>query len=251
MRLSALFKINDDWNVLIQQNYQNMEADGYFGQYPANPQGQPLGPDQITAFTPAYDKDHYESTAWTLNGRIGDLGKFGDLKLVYTGSYLVRHIQQQADYSNYMTSGGGQYYACTGAGTGFDGGTAKPTTCYAPVGDWNDTVQNTHQSHEFRVSTSDDNRFRALVGAYWEKFNIDDQMNFNYLAIPQCSAANLAISAGGGPDCCPRWDPFPATLRPIPACARTPTRRSARTCSAATGRPPFSPPSISTSSRRC
>ena len=30
MRLSALYKINDDWNLLIQQNYQNMNADGYF-----------------------------------------------------------------------------------------------------------------------------------------------------------------------------------------------------------------------------
>jgi iron complex outermembrane receptor protein len=217
IRLSALFKINDDWNVLIQQNYQNMEADGYFSQYPANPQGQALGPDQITAFTPAYDKDHYESTAWTLNGRIGDLGRFGDLKLVYTGSYLVRHIQQQADYSNYVTSGGGQYYACTGTGTGFDGGTGKPKTCYAPVGSWNDTVQNTHQSHEFRVSTSDDNRLRALVGAYWEKFVIDDQMNFNYLAVPQCSAANLAISAGGGPDCLSAVGPIPGNFATDPA----------------------------------
>src|SRR6202795_3391173 len=28
MRLSALYKINDDWNVLIQQNYQNLNAEG-------------------------------------------------------------------------------------------------------------------------------------------------------------------------------------------------------------------------------
>ena len=30
LRLSALFKVNDDWDVLLQQNYQNFEADGYF-----------------------------------------------------------------------------------------------------------------------------------------------------------------------------------------------------------------------------
>jgi outer membrane receptor protein involved in Fe transport len=211
-RASALFKINDDWNVLIQQNYQNMQADGYFAQYPNAPGGAPLAQDQIVAFSPAYDKDHYESTAWTLNGRIGDY-----LKGVYTGSYMVRHIQQQADYSNYVTSGGGQYYACTGAGTGFNAKNGKPKTCYAPVGNWNDTVMNTHQSHELRLSSSDDFWIRGLVGAYWEKFVIDDQMNFNYLAIPQCSSANLTISENGGPDCLSAVGPIPGNYAGNPA----------------------------------
>ena len=53
----------------MQQNYQNMEADGYFSSYPYAPNGTPLQPYQIIAFQPAYDKDHYESTSWTLNGR--------------------------------------------------------------------------------------------------------------------------------------------------------------------------------------
>ena len=72
-RLSALWQINEDWNALIQQNYQNMEADGYWGEYPngvnTSPQGvngcttvngcagTALGPYQIQAFTPSYDKD--------------------------------------------------------------------------------------------------------------------------------------------------------------------------------------------------
>ena len=69
-RLSALWKINDDWNFLLQQNYQDMEADGYFYTYPQDPNGVTLQPYQITAFTPAYNKDNYESTAWTLNGQL-------------------------------------------------------------------------------------------------------------------------------------------------------------------------------------
>src|SRR5580692_3082207 len=52
-RLSALWKINDNWNILLQQNYQNMEADGYFYAYPIGTDGQTLQPYQITAFTPA------------------------------------------------------------------------------------------------------------------------------------------------------------------------------------------------------
>ncbi len=33
-RLSALWKMNDDWSLLLQQNYQDMNAQGYFYTYP-------------------------------------------------------------------------------------------------------------------------------------------------------------------------------------------------------------------------
>jgi iron complex outermembrane recepter protein len=202
LRLSALYQLNDDWNLLIQQNYQNMDAEGYFYAYPQDPSGNALAPYQITAFTPAYNKDRYESTAWTLNGRVGEL------KAVYSGSYLVRHIEAQQDYSNYLRSlHTGSYYACIGAGAGyfnaanFPSLAGKPLQCYPPVGSWYDSVRNTHQTHELRVSTGENHRVRALLGAYWEKFVIDDNMNFDYLAIPQCSPANLIAALAGGPDC--------------------------------------------------
>ncbi len=123
MRLSVLWKINDNWNLLLQQNYQHLEADGYWGETPngvngtlvpafnsvgTGVAGTPLPQNSIQAFTPAYDKDQYESTAWTLNGNIAGW------KAVYTGSYMTRTIDQQADYSNYMRSNGGGYYTCTG-----------------------------------------------------------------------------------------------------------------------------------------
>jgi outer membrane receptor protein involved in Fe transport len=217
-RLSALYKINDNWNVLVQQNYQDLKADGYFADYPIGSDLQPLAPYQITAFAPAYDKDRYESTAWTVNGFLPDLfGSFGGLKTVYTGSYLDRRINQQADYSNYLRSGGGQYYACTGTGKGSLGGATSPLTCYAPVGSWNDSVRNTHESHEIRFSTSDDNSIRALLGGFWEKFVIDDNMNFNYLAIPQCDPTNLAIALGGGPGCVSAVGPIPGNYAGDPS----------------------------------
>ena len=216
LRASALLKINEDWNVLVQQNYQNMQADGQWGEYPIGVNGATLGNYQIQAFTPAYDKDKYESTAWTLNGRFGNFGDYGDLKFVYTGSYLDRHIQQQQDYSNYLRSAGGAYYDCTSP-TGLGGSATKPTTCYAPVGNWNDTVENTHQSHEIRLSTSEDNRIRGLLGGFWEDFIIKDQMNFNYLAIPQCDATNLAASLAGGPDCVSAVGPIPGNYATDPS----------------------------------
>ncbi len=209
-RFEALWQITQDWNLLVTQNYQNMTADGYFNEYPTSTDGTALKPYEIDAFTPAYDKDRYESTSWTLGGKVPTFAGLGDLGIVYTGSYLSRRIQQQNDYSNYLTSGAGSLYDCTGKGAGYFV-TAKPTTCYAPVGDWVDTVHNTHQSHEIRLTTSDENRVRGTFGAYWEEFVIHDDMDFDYLTIPQCSAANLAISAAGGPDCLSAVGPVPGT----------------------------------------
>ncbi len=195
-RLSALYKFSENWDILLQQNYQNTEADGYFYTYPLDSNGNVLGKNQLTAFTPAFNKDKYASTAWTVNG------SFAGLKAVYTGSYMTRHIDGQQDYSNYLRSGHGSYYACSGKGAGYSYfRSAKATTCYAPVGSWRDQVRNTHISHELRISTDQDYRLRGLAGAFYEKFNIYDNMNFNYMGIPQCSPANLAISNAGGPDC--------------------------------------------------
>jgi outer membrane receptor protein involved in Fe transport len=190
-RFSALYDINNDWNVLITESVQNMDAEGMFAEYPTGSNFQPLQPLQVTAFAPSYDKDKYENTAWTVNG------KLGDLKLVYTGGYMNRHINQQMDYTNYSRTGGGMYYQCTGGSTGF--GSGAPT-CYSPLGYWDDTVKNTHLSNEVRISTPDTWRLRAIGGVYQENFRIYDVMNFNYKTDPACNATNLALAqAGGGP----------------------------------------------------
>jgi iron complex outermembrane receptor protein len=210
-RLSALWQMNENWSLLLQQNYQNMQADGYFSEYPIGSSGAALQPYQITAFTPAYDKDHYESTAWTLNGKIGDL-----LRVVYTGSYMTRHIDQTSDYSNYLRSAVGSIYSCIGGSVSY-WQTPKATQCYAPVANWRDQVQNNHQSHELRLSTPEDYRARLLVGAYWEKFVIYDQMAFNYLVVPQCSPQNLATALTGGPDCLSAVGPMPGAFASDPS----------------------------------
>lgn len=224
-RLSAAWKVNDDWDVLLQQNYQDMQADGYFYTYPTGTEGQPLGKYQINAFYPGGTKDRYESTSLTINGKIADL-----LNVVYSGSYMVRHIDGQQDYSNYMRSAVGSYYACIGDGSGYfhytAGKNGNPDTfpqlkghglqCSTSVGGWRDQVDNQHMSHELRISTNADWRIRGLAGLYWEKFNIDDDMNFNYLGIPQCSADVLARNAAGGPDCLSAVGPVPGSFATHP-----------------------------------
>jgi iron complex outermembrane recepter protein len=222
IRASALWQINDDWNALITQSFQNMEADGLFAQYPVGSDGQKLGPWQVTAFEPAYNKDRFENTSWTLNGKIGDL------KAVYTGGYLDRHIDQTQDYSNYARSAEGFYYTCTGGpgGGGFGAGGSPgagvpaggtPPICYSPLTSWRDQVTNTHQSHELRLSTPDDWRARGIFGAYWEDFEIADNMNFLYKTIPSCTPENLAVAVAGGYPCVANVGPPPGTTASDPS----------------------------------
>jgi iron complex outermembrane recepter protein len=204
IRASALWQINDDWNVLIQQSYQYMDAEGTDAQYPLSSQETPLGPWEETSFTPAYDKDKWENTSWTANGKVGDL------KLVYTGGYLSRTIDNAADYTNYTRSAGGFYYSCAGGAAPIGHGVG-PLTCYSPVMSWQDHVETTHQSHELRLSTPDDWRLRGLVGAFWEDFDIKDDMNFLYKTIPSCTPANLVLYAAGDQACVGNVIPAPGT----------------------------------------
>jgi outer membrane receptor protein involved in Fe transport len=159
IRVSGLYQMNEDWNLLVQQSYQSMEADGVFAYDPQ------LGDLDVQQYNPSKDLDKFEDTAWTVNGRIGAL------KLVYTGGYLVRNVDQTADYTNYARGPFAAYYQCT---------MGANATCYSPSSIWHNIERNTHQTHEFRVSTSDDARVRAIGGIFWEDYRIQTSQNFLY-----------------------------------------------------------------------
>ncbi|GAB3779306.1 TonB-dependent receptor [Dyella agri] len=205
-RLSALWKINDNWNFLIAESYQNLDASGQSSTYPVGADGQKLGTNQITSFVPGWNNDHYSNTAWTLNGQIGDLS------LVYSGGYTNRRISEQQDYTNYSRSAGGMYYNCTGTSAGLS--SAGKPICYSPIGYWNDHVRSTHQSHELRLNTPEDYRFRVIGGLYYEDFNINDHMDFDYKTIPSCTPTNLASAMAGGYPCVANAMSSPGVMLP-------------------------------------
>jgi iron complex outermembrane receptor protein len=176
VRVSALWKINDEWNALITQTYQDMDAEGVFFQMPTSSDGVPLPPQSVTLFNDSYNKDRFENTALVINGRIGDL------KAVYAGSYLVRNVRTVQDYTNYARGKYGDYYQCHAA----DNGLAP--TCFSPSTTWNETESNTHQSHEIRLSTPDEWRLRGIAGVFWEDLRIYDQLNWDYKTLPACTA---------------------------------------------------------------
>ena len=187
-RLSGFYKVNDDWNVLLTQSYQNMDAQGVFYEMPYASQGttfgptgkpigsQPLPPLSVNLFNPSYDKDKFENTALTINGRIGPL------KAVYSAAYLVRNVDQVNDYTNYARGVYGYYYQCAGYSKNPNDG-----ACYTPSSTWEEKERNTHQSHEIRLSTPDDWRIRGVGGIYYEQFVIQDDTEWLYKSVPTCS----------------------------------------------------------------
>ena len=201
IRGEALYKFNEDWNVLISQSYQDMNSQGVFYQQPNASDGAPLSPLQVTLFNNAFDKDKFESTSWTVNGKVGPI------KAVYTGGYLDRNVEQVGDYTNYARGVYADYYQCFGSGSA-----ANPlnSTCYSPSASWRSVEKNEHMQNELRFSTPDDWRLRAIAGAYYEDNKLYDQTAWMYKNIPACTS-NGAPGTPGNTGCLSNIGPFPDT----------------------------------------
>ena len=173
-RGEALLKFSDDWSALLTESWQQMHSEGVFYEEPYTSGSNPvkLPPLSVQTFNGSYDQDSFENTALTINGRLGALN------LVYDGAYLVRHVSQQQDYTNYARGVYGDYYQCQGPNKNHPN---VKSECFSPSATWNDNEQDTHLSQEFRVSTPDTWRLRAIGGFYWEDFTVKEQTNFNYL----------------------------------------------------------------------
>jgi len=178
VRVAARWDFADDWSALITQSYQDMDAEGVFYQMPKSSDGVALPKQSVTLFNNSYNKDRFENTALTINGRIGVL------RAVYAGSYLVRNLDTVQDYTNYARGLYADYYQCHAA----DPANGLAATCFSPSSVWNETERNAHQSHELRLSTPDNWRMRGIAGAFWEDLRINDQLNWLYKTLPPCTA---------------------------------------------------------------
>ena len=176
VRAQLLYRVNDDWDVLLAQSYQEMHSQGVFYQQPNASDGAALRPLEVTLFNPAFDNDKFEMTSLTVDG------KLGPLKAVYTGGYLVRNVEQTGDYTNYSRGVYADYYQCYGQ---FD----QTPKCFSPSASWRTTEENKHMQHEVRVSTPDDWRVRGIVGAFYEDNQLFDHTAWSYKSIPECTTS--------------------------------------------------------------
>src|SRR5215469_15326823 len=203
IRAQLLYKFSDDWDLLISQSYQDMHSQGVFYQQPFASDGAPLQRLQVTLFNTSYNKDKFESTAWTVNG------KFGDIRAVYTGGYLVRNVDQTGDYTNYARGVYADYYQCYGP-TSYNLGPPLSPTCYSPSSLWHSVEQNKHFQNELRFSTPDEWRLRGIVGAFWEDNKLWDQTAWMYKTLPPCTSSDPP-GTGGNRGCLSNVGTIPGT----------------------------------------
>src|SRR3984893_14344320 len=183
-RAELLFQINEGWRALITQSYQDLDAEGVFWAEQYDGLANPLPALAVAQFGPSYNKDRFENTALTLDGRIGAL------RLVYAGAYLDRNIDQLQDYTNYSRATYAGYYQCDYPGypfVGFQPTPGRTGFCYSPHVFWTDHQTTTHPGHELRLSTPDNWRLRGLVGAFWDQYRIHEQADWHYGTSPNFS----------------------------------------------------------------
>jgi len=151
-RFGLSYIINDEWNLLAQHTQQSLDTEGVFA-YDPNLEGE----SSTNRFTPENNNDDFGLTTWTLEGRLKQLD------IVYTGGYLDRDIDSTIDYTGY-TNGGlfSSYYVCNYAAA------AEIQECLDPTKFYKEQTSSSRITHEFRVNTSAENRWRVTAGVFYD-----------------------------------------------------------------------------------
>jgi len=151
-RVSVKWEVAPDWNITVQDMYQELQANGTFQYDPT------IGDLKVMRFTPDTNNDKFNQVQWSVEG------KLGGLELVYTGSYLSRKVNQKFDYTHYANVGPWvPYYICSYPGY---------ASCATPRMSYIDKSRSTRFAEEFRISTPSDKRIRVQAGVYYDKAKV-------------------------------------------------------------------------------
>ena len=150
-RFSASYFINDRWEALVQHTQQSLDTEGVW-YYDPNLAGE----SSVNRFAPDRNEDDFGLTTWTLEGRVAMLD------VIYAGGYLNRDYSSTIDYTFY-TNGGlfSAYYVCYPGNGTYD-------ECFDPSKFYLENSENTRSTHEFRIATPADNRWRVTAGAFFD-----------------------------------------------------------------------------------
>lgn len=163
MRASALWQINDEWDLLVQHTSQQLDTEGSFEYDPSISDDDDLN---VTTFSPVEGNDEVNLTQWTVNGMLGDL------EVIYNGSFTDRTYQGNTDYTAYIEVGPFvPYYICTYPG--YD-------ECFSPVMTTSEQFETERSVHEIRISTNAEERFRAIGGVFYDDQQLNSLTDFNY-----------------------------------------------------------------------
>ena len=149
-RAALKIDLDEDWTVTPQIFYQNQVSHGGFLYDPRK------GDLKVTDYLPSKNKDRWYQAALTIQG------KLSDWDVTYAGGYFERKVDNRSDYSYYSVA--------------YD--TYGSYATYYPLanGKFIDPTQNsilgdkyTKMTHELRVSSPTENRFRLTAGLFMQR----------------------------------------------------------------------------------
>ena len=156
-RAALKIDLGDNWSVMPTIMAQSQTTNGNFGF------DDELGEFKIAHGLPEFSEDNWMQAALTVQGKVGALD------IVYNGAYLDRDVDGSFDYSDY----------------GFWYDVAYGYANYNDLGDAIDPSQTNlsnsnykKYSHELRVSSDQDKRFRFVGGVFFQKQTHDIQERY-------------------------------------------------------------------------
>lgn len=167
-RAALRVDLNDNWSITPSLVYQSQDANGSFAYDPA------VGDLEQHTYYKTFSEDEFTQAALTVQGKIGNFD------LVYAGAYLKRDVLIDSDYSDYAFFYDSYYTSadyiayCS----------STPDGCFDWVGQFVNNNGNpvnpsqfihgtdgyTMQSHEIRIASPKEDRFRVVAGLFWQDF---------------------------------------------------------------------------------
>jgi outer membrane receptor protein involved in Fe transport len=147
----------DTWSFTPTVMYQQQKSDGFFAFDPE------IGDLEVTHFNPERSEDEFTQAALTVQGKIGNFD------LVYAFANLNRDVDTESDYSDYSFF----YDALFGYVFYDDAGELVNPSQYIQGRDIY-----RKRSHELRISSPADNRFRATAGLFYQEQKHDIQQRY-------------------------------------------------------------------------
>jgi len=165
VRAALKFDIGENWSITPTVMTQRQKSNGNWGYDPV------VGDLEITHFYPEKADDEWTQAALTVQGKIGNFD------ITYAFADLKRDVDSESDYNDYAF----WYDTLLGYGTYFyddDGALINPSQ-YIQARDGF-----SKRSHELRISSPSDQRFRFVAGVFWQqqRHNIEQRYRIDGLA---------------------------------------------------------------------
>ena len=155
-RAALRINLNDSWTADVSVITQTLDTTGTWDHDPAA-----AGEYKIQRFFADFSDDDFVQANLTLEGEIGNS------LLVYSGTFMDRDAQYQADYTAYGEDAYWvPYYVCDYSATGPDLATQSNTDCTSLEQYYQEDNEYGRDTHELRLQSIGDGQFQYTIGIY-------------------------------------------------------------------------------------